>query len=399
MRGKNIICLPLVLFIFACTSNDSIENVLTDSQDFAHYSNRRSYAEAVEIARNSIKILQNETTATRGSQTIRSLNLKNGLKAICRPQTRSTENYSVMDTLLYVFNFEDEQGFAVVSAIRQTEGLIAVIERGSYDPAVLTGNPAFETFMNMAKAYVIRGDEEPSEIVNSVATRTDPLMCRPIYDTVVHIVVEPKVSVRWGQGGRMGQYCPNQIAGCSNTATAQIMSYYQYPATLSLSYPGREINSTVLNWASMCNHVYTYCSENRDEADSQIGHLARQLGHMSNSSYDDNATGTTVQRARSTLQSLGYSLGPVTDYTMTNSDGEVIAGFSMANGLWSNRLVYMSGSRITSKGKAVGHAWIVDGCYYNKTIYKLLATYDGETWSEFQELARYQTCHNHINWG
>ena len=129
MRGKNIICLPLVLFIFACTSNDSIENVLTDSQDFAHYSNRRSYAEAVEIARNSIKILQNETTATRGSQTIRSLNLKNGLKAICRPQTRSTENYSVMDTLLYVFNFEDEQGFAVVSAIRQTEGLIAVIER------------------------------------------------------------------------------------------------------------------------------------------------------------------------------------------------------------------------------------------------------------------------------
>ena len=34
-----------------------------------------------------------------------------------------------MDTLLYVFNFEDEQGFAVVSAIRQTEGLIAVIER------------------------------------------------------------------------------------------------------------------------------------------------------------------------------------------------------------------------------------------------------------------------------
>lgn len=76
MRGKNIICLPLVLFIFACTSNDSIENVLTDSQDFAHYSNRRSYAEAVEIARNSIKILQNETTATRGSQTIRSLNLK-----------------------------------------------------------------------------------------------------------------------------------------------------------------------------------------------------------------------------------------------------------------------------------------------------------------------------------
>lgn len=46
-----------------------------------------------------------------------------------------------------------------------------------------------------------------------------------------------------------------------------------------------------------------------------------------------------------------------------------------------------------------GHAWVIDGCYYVKALYRLMATYDGTTWSVFQEMGTYKTCHNHINWG
>lgn len=103
--------------------------------------------------------------------------------------------------------------------------------------------------------------------------------------------------MRWGQKQRMGQYCPNGVCGCSNTAAAQIMSYFQYPSSINLTFEERDVNSTALNWTAMCTHQYSNASYNRDEADTQIGRLARQLGKISNSSYHSYPDATkTVQK-------------------------------------------------------------------------------------------------------
>lgn len=89
------------------------------------------------------------------------------------------------DTLLYVFNFNDEQGFAVVSANRQTEGLIAAVEMGSYDPAIPTGNPGFDTYMQMAKVYVANTEVIEKEAkVTTTKSSQGIQMCKPVYDTV-----------------------------------------------------------------------------------------------------------------------------------------------------------------------------------------------------------------------
>ena len=148
MRRVFIILL-VVAGLIACTNDSLQEGVVIDNtpQTQQFDPNRRSFSETVEIAQNSIRMLEEDMVETRGVSPARRLNLESGVKAFRQVSTRSDSPTSDNDTLLYVFNFDDNQGFAVVSASRHTEGLIAVVEEGSYDPAVPTGNPGFDTYM------------------------------------------------------------------------------------------------------------------------------------------------------------------------------------------------------------------------------------------------------------
>ena len=384
----------------SCTSDDLLlEETASDveqtSTDFDL--NRRSYAEVLEIARNSISMLQAENSDTRANCPGRDLDLEDGVKVVLREHTRSGDADICPDTLLYVFNFKDNQGFSVVSTCRQTDGLIAVVENGNYNPAEPTGNPGFDSFMEMARIYVENEYEKNVFGQNSDTRSSDhPLMCKPFCDTLFYEKVSPKIGVRWGQEGRMGQFCPNGISGCANTAAAQIMSYFKYPNSISLTYPNRDANTTVLDWIAMCNHIYTYWWFNRDSADLQIGRLARQLGVMSGSSYYDGKTGTTIDKIRNVLSSLGYQVGTIKDINPTVSglleDKDM---YWFASALSLNELILMRGSNLDG----IGHEWVIDGCYHVKAQSGLLATYDGITWSVYQEMYTHRTCHNHINWG
>ena len=57
--------------------------------------------------------------------------------------------------MLYIVNYADEQGFAVISANRQAEGLLAVVEQGAYgvDGKYYTDNLGFTAFMEQAETY------------------------------------------------------------------------------------------------------------------------------------------------------------------------------------------------------------------------------------------------------
>lgn len=398
MRKFYLIILVMTGFI-ACTNDGLREDAVQEDKPLTQQydPNRRSFAEAVEIAQNSIKMLDEDKAMTRGVAPVRKLNLKDGVKAFHKVGTRSGEASSDNDTLIYVFNFEDNQGFSIVSASRHAEGLIAVVEEGSYDPAVPTGNPGFDTYMNMAKAYVAYKDKEGSEKetpITKATTRQNP-MYNHVYDTVFYKKVSPRITVRWGEDYRMGQYCSNGLCGPSCTAAAQIMSYYQYPYARSLTYSGADVTNTAFSWSYMCNsnHLYADHTYNVDDYDKQIGRLARQLGQEAGSSYDTNPnkTVTTESDMRSTMISWGYNAGSIADYSYSNVDNTYVIGTLLGDG----KLVYMYGTN--SAGKR--HVWVVDGCKYVKAYERIMVSYDGINWSVFQEMGTYKTYHNHINWG
>lgn len=402
---KLLFFLSVVVAFTSCTSDysENCENSNDETVLSEYNPNRRSFSEAVEIAQNSIKILQGNTNVSRGSEPARTLNFDSGVKAICQTVSRSTSSTSNNDTLLYIFNFNDEQGFAVVSASRQTEGLIAVTESGSYDPAVSTGNPGFEMYMNTAKAYVEYKDKTSVTKDGTMQSRSDNRMYKPVYDTVYYQKIEPKVSVRWGQEGVMGQYCPNGVSGCSNTAAAQIMSYFKYPNSLELTFDEKDVNLTALNWTEIVNRTYTYYTY-MDDVNKQIGRLVRQIGELSGSKYysyenpDNNCTETSFKNSRNTMLSLNYNVGSITNYNQILTDNGATnpdVGYPLAYALASGKLIYMKGGN--SNGE--GHAWVVDGCFYVKALHRMMCTYDGTNWFVAQELGTERTCHNHINWG
>ena len=66
---RRIIIFSLVTCFIACTDSDLQENVSQNNglQAVQYDANRRSYAEAVEIAQNSIKMLEGGSSITRSA--------------------------------------------------------------------------------------------------------------------------------------------------------------------------------------------------------------------------------------------------------------------------------------------------------------------------------------------
>lgn len=84
----------------------------------------RSYEEALSLARKSIALVDRGQTR---SATARSIRSERG-QCVTTPSTRSGAG---SDTLMYVFNFENNDGFSVIAANRAVDPVLAVAESRS----------------------------------------------------------------------------------------------------------------------------------------------------------------------------------------------------------------------------------------------------------------------------
>jgi hypothetical protein len=396
---QKLLILSIISLFVACTNEEILVNTIDRSNENVVYNqNRRSLAEAMGIAQKSIKLFEDGHQDNHKKAKLRTMNLANGVKAIRQAVTRSCNYISGNDTLFYIFNFNNNQGFAIIPASRNSDEIIAVIDSGFYDPEIPTRNPAFEKYMQMARAYVAYQDMKTTETKSREKEELPKsLMLRPVYDTVIYHNIAPKLSVYWGQEGRMGQFCTNDHSGCMNTAAAQIMSYYRYPISLELTYDGRDTDYTTLNWLDM--YPNTDVDYNRNSSDIQIGRLARQLGQLAGSTYNSGGgTSTNMNNIHDVLEYLGYDVSSINYYIHTNSDGSKNwdVGYPLAYSLANDKLIFMGGNNGSPNN---AHGWVVDGCYYVKAFYRLMGSYDGVNWFVYQELDTKRTCYNHINWG
>ena len=100
---------------------------------------------------------------------------------------------------MYVFNYEDNQGYAVVSANKSTEALIAVTEQGNYNEETTTDNPGLALYMDMAKNYVARGGIlPPGSSIGGGGLPLTEIRTVTTRDTLAYI--NPLLEVRWGGG-------------------------------------------------------------------------------------------------------------------------------------------------------------------------------------------------------
>lgn len=372
---KKILLLTPLILLLSCT--ESNENLPNQQELPETVSIHRSYSEALKIAQNSILLLDGNSK-TRSISETRKIDLEKTKIIKANPTTRSLMQNN--DTLIYVFNFENNKGFALVSASNKTEGLLAVTEEGHFIPNEKSQIDGLNMFIEKAKTYVSKSIIPPIEPI-------DTMISIRAVDVDVDSIVGPYVSVKWGQDEPEGIFFNNKIAGCTNIAMAQIMSYFNYPSNIHLSY--NNSGYLALNWPAMKSHhdkSHTVRQCNDEATHNMIGKLCRELGHLNKSQAREKSTETiTGTVAIPTLNKLGFNTKDWKSYNTSY----------VKNQLNEHHLIMMTGQLHNSNE---GHTWVIDGY---RVIGKRLYTYKkiGKGPWFVDEVIDQTSYYNHINWG
>ena len=372
-RIKGIMLYVLTfLFLVSCSENDEILCGNDKSNDKVQ-SERISIEEAMQIAEESAALFHNKDKKVNADgAAFHYVEEKHMVKAVCDGATTRSSQSAAEDTLLYLVDYKDDMGFAIISASRETPSLLGIVENGNSDMQELAENENFVFLLENMKEYV----------------RSHPgIPITPVYSYIyeVEAQVSPMLEVCWGQRGIEGDDCPNGIAGCAPIAIAQLMSYYSYPENIDILYGNSPIYNYSLDWDDMKGHVFdhnviyglNHCIATNG-AHPMITKLCRQLGYSAGSLYLTNKTSTTQSGMLSCLMDYGYD---VTTSWLSYSQSSLVSSLN------SSRPVIMIGQTTDS----IGHAWVVDGYKY----YKITKTY---TFGDYPDEITY-SYYNHINWG
>lgn len=367
------------LLLVACSS----DNAATGSDvplDAEPLTARIGYTEALRLAGRGIEMLDSapQTRATAGRRTIDAQRLRYMLRA-------TTRAGADQDTLLYVFNFADSAGFALVAADRRSGGLLAVTESGNFTPGERTGNPGFDLYMSGVENYL---DDLLNTPPLDLPSGEEPLLRR---EKSTHTEsVGPLVTVAWGQHYPYNLYCfdpsgSSAPSGCVATAVAQILSAWSYPPDMHIFYPGADLSFQTLDWPAVNRHKKTYycgadCTEHKT-----IARLLREIGWQVEMDYSIGGSSAYSNKVPGCLFHFGYTSSALRDYHPA----------SICLNLDNHWPVYMRG---TVEGTSNGHAWVVDGYRRYVTVFTVWATYpNGITrlFDEYEETNMYLHC----NWG
>ena len=331
-----------LITLSACSSE---EPAVSSTPPTSEKSDIRSVEDACNIA---LAFLEagNDISASRSEDAI--ANVKIGYGA--------TSRSGAADTLFYSVNLANDGGFVLVSAPTAAEPVLAYVENGSYDPAQPSDNPGFNLFIEKSKEY--------TSLANTVTAIGGPITVDKPYSIVRH--AEPSLKVNWGQEFPEGMFCPNGISGCVQTAMAQILSYFEQPTKLELTYPERDRDLVVLNWTEIKKHINS-CSDSleainihiqnceaSEESHKSLAYLCRELGYRNNADYDKSVTGALSSDANSVYKEL-LPTRTVTDYSPFNS--------SCFDNLISKMVSHKAVAHFRGRGKTFegAHAWVCEG--------------------------------------
>lgn len=259
------------------------------------------------------------------------------------------------DTALYVVNFGDNNGFAVISANKECTPILAMTDNGEITNVDDIENPGLKIFMNYATAYSIGGG---SQVITPPTDPDDgrvPLLYRGEVVEHERYAYGRGVDVAWGQSWPEGYYCPNKTSGCVITAGLQVLSQMECPQSIKMTYShGQEI--LVLNWASIKANVISrgYFPQNIESIKNLDDHLAlarlsREIGQRVDADYKKNGTFSNLKRLRSFLTDIA----PEIEVSGISSKAPKVASMYPR---WSS--IIMSGTE--EEDSETGHVWLID---------------------------------------
>lgn len=372
---KKSIFIALLGMSLAACNNDDLPALADNDAETPLMENFRSENEAIEIATKALNEFYPVTS--RSGRDLSQMNVV----LLNKPASRNSD----ITNPLYVVNFGNESGYAIISADKETEPLLAVTESGSITSLDNVDNPGLRLFLDGASR--LQKDSTfivPDPIIPGIGEEIQIIRKDTVYhsnDTKFGLT-----PVEWGQTYPEGLLCPNYTSGCVATAGAQALSCFKYPTTLTLSFPGRNSDQIELNW-SVLRKIFG--TKKQPDYNIQLSSLCREIGHKINSDYSkSNLTTANISDLRVYLATIL----PNDEFVLSN----VIASNPRTNEVIGNGVIIMGGFE---SGKSIGHCWLIDGYVYKNytvSVYSIDPTSRVETLDrQFSKVDLY----SYVNWG
>lgn len=314
--------------------------------------------------------------------------------------TKSEDSDGEPTENIYVVNYADDGGFAVLSADTRMETILAYSDQGNISDTM--NNPGVKMFLEMIPAYAAsRMIEDSSILPQDKYPPQTALFLRKEYDGD-----GPFVPVRWGQyypfnedlpfNDKESGRCPDSPngylpAGCVATAILQIMAANSHPFQFQSGN-----GWYTCYWDTWQTYMYgrNFVKDSYDYR--AISALVREIGMAVEMNYSCSGSSSTIKKANDALRNkFGYATDGVYSYHIDR----VMADLN------NKRSIYVRGNATKNWiGYSDGHAWVIDGY---KNVYNVYALYDNfydENYNLIRqeyvgELKRKETRWLHCNYG
>lgn len=258
---KRSIFFALLTFIVACIDTEIVpveENDESFLQD-AVYSN----VVTLEDARKELEafLCDDSFSLSKSGTEFGSKKIADGFALRLGNKSLSKSTADSAEAQIYVFNFEEDGGFALMSSTRDTPPIFAIIDGGNLDTTQENDNPGFAIFMANLEAKLLNGelkykaDSVLQGVVISLSKQNTPSKTKEwsAYSAPKEKkFYKPKNGLcpYWKQGYPYNWYCPDDTihvpvtskktgtytikyerapVGCVAVACGLLMSTYRYP--------------------------------------------------------------------------------------------------------------------------------------------------------------------------
>lgn len=276
------------------------------------------------------------------------------------------------DSLLYLINFDGDNGYAVLPAARSIDnGVFCITEGGNISSDDFVS--AFEVLKNGGNGTGIASSDKllivPELILSELileleyGVKIEDENVDETKSAPAGTLYGPYLKTKWGQASIHGtrvwnRYTPNHaLAGCVVTATAQIMVYNKHNNT-------NMYDGVVCDFQGM-ESVYHYSTLGFAEDTTyydQVAHFVRELGNhnqcrITYGSSEGAESSGYAEGAQRALQYYGYN--DVDKHLGFGRRKQKIATKVIRKG----RPVYLDGATdfLDHGLNTTGHAWVLDG--------------------------------------
>ncbi len=302
------------------------------------------------------------------------INVDSNLKLVYKESSTSIDPLDSIQTrtFFYVFN-AGSNCFVIVSGDDNVTPILGYSGRGSFDPLNLPKNVSkwLEGYKNEIR-LVIDNDIHASNLISEEwKSYMDGTAINPADFSIS--TVNPLMQTQWNQSPYYNDFCPGgSVTGCVATAMAQIMKYWNYPATgsgfHSYNHPtygtlSANFSSSSYQWGSMPNSV--------NSSNSAVATLMYDVGVSVDMNYSPQVSGAYVISAQSPVINCSeYALKTYFGYKST------LQGVERSNYNQTQWLSLLKTELDASRpvlyagfGTGGGHCFVADGYDINDFIH------------------------------